>query len=381
MAVDVAGYVDLRLLDVDAQDLVERALDDAAIKLPEWEPREGNTEVVLLEADALQVAELVFAINRIPGATTEVLLRLFGLTPDAGAAPRFTVALTASSAGAITVPAGTRFGLDLDGGIRLELLLDTPVTVTAGSTVNGTATATEPTLTANTLAAGTALEVLDAVAYLDAARATILDLGRDPELGTAFLDRGVIRLRRLVTTLTLPEHFTAAVLEDVRVKRARTVDMYDPAVGPAPAPGAASGSNLGHVTTAVAGPGGALLTADVRAALESELERQALAGLDVHVIDAALNLVDVTAVVRQRSGFTTAVADSIAALDGYLDPDAWEFGGTVYRNELIALLDRVPSVERVVSVAITDANAAGDRLLTGVAPLVNLGTATVTLEA
>lgn len=381
-AVDVAGYVDLRLLDADAQDLIDRALADAALKLPEWQPREGNTEVVLLEGMALQVAELTFAANRLPGAVVEVLLRLFGLTRDAGAAPRFTVQLvTTNAAQAITVPAGTRFELELDGGLRLELTLDADVPVPAGAAAAGTATATEPTTAANTLVAGTPLEVLDAVAYLDGATASILDLGRDAEDGPAFLDRGVIRLRRLVTTLTLPEHFTAAVSEDVRVARALTLDMYDPAVGPPPAAGTTVGTNLGHVTVAVAGPGGTLLTAPVRTELESDLERQALAGLDVHVVDADLNVVDVAAVVVQRAGFTTAVADSVAALDGYLDPDAWEFGGTVYRNELIALLDRVESVERVVSVTLTGANGAGDRVLTGAAPLVDLGTATVTLGA
>lgn len=381
-APDVAGYVDLRLVDADAQDLVDRALLDAAVKFPEWEPREGNTELVLLEGMALQVAELTFAANRLPGTVTEVLLRLFDLSRDVGAAPRFTVALTTSNAGqAITVPAGTRFGLELDGGLRLELTLDADVPVAAAGTTNGTATATEPTLAANTLAPRTALEVLDAVAYLDAATASILDLGRDSEDGAAFLDRGVIRLRRLVTTLTLPDHFTAAALEDVRVKRARTIDAYDPAVGPAPAAGSTTGTNLGHVTVAVAGPGGALLTAPIRTAIENALEVQALAGLDVHVIDATVNVVTVAAVVVQRAGFLTAVADSVAALDLYLDPDAWTFGGTVYRNELIALLDRVPSVERVVSVTLTGANGAGDLVLTGVAPLVNLGVATVTLGA
>jgi hypothetical protein len=380
-SVDASGYVDLTLLDVDTQDLVDRALADLAIRFPEWQPAEGNTEVVLIEAMALEVAELVYAINRVPGAVTEVLLRLFGLTRSAGTPPKALVTFTTSNTGNITIPAGTTFTLSPGLGLDpVTFRTDVDLLVAGGVTSSSVAaTGTDPVATANLLPASSPATMVDAVAYVDAATATITTAGVIPEDATAFLNRGVIRLRRLVTTLTLNTHFTAAALESTGVKQATTLDRYNPAVGPAP------GSNLGHVTVAVAGPGGVALTTAAKTTLETSLEAQAVAGLDVHVIDATVTNVNVTVTVTRTTPDVVAATVSAAitaALTAYLNPDLWQFGGSVYVNELIALIDAVPGVGRVVSITLggTTLDGAGNAVLTGYAPLAKLGTATVTVQ-
>src|SRR5687768_10446156 len=108
---DLSDYVDLTLYDRDAAALVERALLDATLKLPGWVPREANTEVVLIEALALELVELVYAVNRLPSAVTMALLGLFDVTRDDGTAPTVDIEVTAVDAAGYTVPAGTLFRL------------------------------------------------------------------------------------------------------------------------------------------------------------------------------------------------------------------------------------------------------------------------------
>lgn len=369
---DLTGYTDLVLYDRSPRELVDRALLDAQVKLPGWTPREGNTEVVLIEALALEVAELVYAINRVPGAVMETLLQLAGVTRSPGARAVGTVTVTVVDAAGYTVPAGTLFRLELDtGDVLLEADTDTAV-LAGATTADVPVTATTYSADPNGAAAGTPVAIVSADYYLEAAElATALAGGANPESTAAWLDRGVTRLARLSDALVLPEHFTAAALEDVRVGRATTVDLLDPAAGPA-------GADTGHVTVVVAdAAGGALGPADM-AELEAALEARAVANLDVHVIEPTVTAVDVTVTVVRSPGadpaeVDAAVADAIA---GYLDPAAWAWGATVRRFELVALIDAVPGVDYVADLTLP----AADMPLAGTGPLATAGAVTVTVN-
>ncbi len=376
-APDVAEYVDLTLFDIDAQPLVDRAMAEAEIAFPDWSPREGNTEVVLIEALAVEIAELVHAVNRVPGAVTEVLLRLFGLGRDPGVAPTGTATLTVSDTTGHAIAAGTRLRLVLDPDLgSLDFTTDTELVVGVGlaSGVVGI-TGEYPTALGGGTPALTALQVIDAVPYLDRALlAAPLGTGVEPEDGQAFLDRGAARLQRLVTTLVLPEHFTASAQEEVYVVRATTLDNFDSTVG-----SGSPGSHPGHVTVAVAGPAGAAVSAPNKALLDTKLESQALAALSIHVMDTTLNTVPVTVTVQREVGAGDADVQAAvaAALGEYLGTDAWDFGGTVYRNELISVIDGAAGVARVVTLAAP----AADLVLTGLAPLASLGAVATTVQA
>ena len=81
---DLTPYVDLTLFDRTAQEIIDSAVLLAQIRLPDWTPREGNTEVAMIEAFALEVSEAVFAVNRLTSALVTAILGLYGLTADPG---------------------------------------------------------------------------------------------------------------------------------------------------------------------------------------------------------------------------------------------------------------------------------------------------------
>jgi len=218
------------------------------------------------------------------------------------------------------------------------------------------------------------LELLDSLAMVNSVElATPMTAGADPEGVEDWLTRTRERYARLSEVLVLPGHFVSRALEDVRVYRALGFDLYNPDVAGVP------GDHPGHITVAVAGSGGTLLSAAVKAELLAVLDAASLANLGVHVVDVTLNTVAVAVTVLRTAEATSAavVAAVQAALSEYLSPDVWRWGGTVYRNELISLVDAVVGVERVVALT----TPATDVALTGVAPLTSPGVLTVTVTA
>jgi uncharacterized phage protein gp47/JayE len=365
---DLQGYVDLELYDTTPGVLVDRALLDAETKLPDWQPRDGNTEVVLLEALAVIASELGYAINRVPSAVLDGLLVLYGVTRSEGTAATATATFTLTAAIGYVLPAGTMVRLGLGGELEpLDFTTDADIALTAGTTVTVAVTATRPTDDANGTPAGTTLVLVTAVPEVDSAiLATDVAGGAGPEDDVTYRNRGAQRLRRLVSTLVLPEHFTADALDTVGVFRALTLDNTN-----------VDTTAAGHVTVAVLAQDGALVPAATKTDLEALLDSRAQANLAVHVVDPTITAVAVTVTVNALAGYDSATVTTniTALLDDYLNPDTWAWSGTVRRNELIARIDLAEGVDYVVTL---DAPAA-DVALAGVAPLADLGTVTVTV--
>lgn len=105
---DVSRYVDLTIYDPESQTIFLDAIEYALFALPEFRPREGTIELVLLQAMALQVREAAVAINRIPGAVVEVLLKLLDVERETGSKATAYAKFTGVSTTAFTVPVGTR---------------------------------------------------------------------------------------------------------------------------------------------------------------------------------------------------------------------------------------------------------------------------------
>jgi hypothetical protein len=248
---DVQGYVDLSLYDTTPGVLVDRALLDAQGKLPDWQPRDGNTEMVLLEALAIIVSELGYAINRVPSAVLDGLLALFEVERSLGAAAAADVRFSLTATSGYVLPAGTLVRLALGGELDpLDFATDSDVTLTSGTTVTVPATATRPTDDANGIPAGTPMVVVSAVPEIDAAElATTVAGGTGAEDDVTYRNRGAQRLRRLVSTLVLPEHFTADALDSVGVFRVKTLDNFD-----------AAGSNEQQTVSISGGPTGGTFT-------------------------------------------------------------------------------------------------------------------------
>jgi hypothetical protein len=105
---DVSPYVDLKIYDDSSQNIYLRAIDYAQVSLPELLVREGSIEAVLLQAMALEVQEAVYAINRLPGAITEVLLKLLDVERQTGDKATASVKFSGLTTASFVVPSGTR---------------------------------------------------------------------------------------------------------------------------------------------------------------------------------------------------------------------------------------------------------------------------------
>jgi uncharacterized phage protein gp47/JayE len=383
MPLDVSGYVPAgALVPATVNELVQQAIADAqAGKWPDWIPREGQQEVILLELLAAMVAADSAQLNTVTGVLTEIILQQYGLTRSPGTASTVNVQFTTTASPTdVQIPAGSMVVLDPGQGLDpVTFSTDTPLVIPSGSTVGTvSATAVRVGSEVNGITAGTQLQVLSALPFVDAAQtASQVQSGTDPEDDASFLYRASPRLSRLVETLVRPDQYTAAAIETVGVTRAITIDKYDADAGGTP------GSDLGDVTVAVAGPGGAGLSQLALEDLRATLQAQSYVLLTVHTINASVVSVAVSVTVVPQAGFTQAeVQTNVSnALAAYLNPDAWKWGTKVYRNELISLVDQVIGVDRVVDVTKLGTNTTGaDYVLPGVAPLATVGTVVVTVN-
>lgn len=112
----------------------------------------------------------------------------------------------------------------------------------------------------------------------------------------------------------------------------------------------------GYVTTYVCGVGGASVNDSVLNQVREGIEDRAIAGLIVGTDHATVVNVGINVeVIKQPAVPLSQVqAAVLEALDQYVNPDSWSWDNAIYRNEIIALIDRVPGVVRVVDVTLDD---------------------------
>jgi uncharacterized phage protein gp47/JayE len=243
-----------------------------------------------------------------------------------------------------TIPTGTRF--EVPGqGILLEVTADTSVT-DEETAVLPVRTA-DPSAAANGLAVGTALDIIDAVPYAVSAEvSTTITGGADPESDAAYIERAGSRLARVTSSLVIPIHFTAYCLEDTRVLRATTVDLFDPESGNDP------GDDLGHVTVYLYGRGGPL-DSSVLDDLDAQMTERSASMISVHVENGTVVTQDIDITVVALPGFSTdAIRDNVtAALQAWMNPTQWAWGKDIVVNDIIGEVGQVAGVDYVDSVA------------------------------
>lgn len=347
---DFAAYVDLTVWDTDVQRLVNQARTDAVTKFPGWVPQEPDIAVLLLESLATVVDELAFMTNRVPDAILTGLLALMGATLNIGVACTATVTVTAGDLLGHTLPLGSQFVLTLNGPIPQQVILQTTAALTiAAAATTGTVavTATANGVAANGVAAGTALGVVASTAWIDrAVLATAVTAGADPETSTAFLLRASQRMRRITDSYVRAEDLQARALEAPAAVRARCVDRWDGNIVNQP------GLQLGYSTVVVCGANLADIGATPRGDLLTELQAGSPAHLTVVVQTARSVVVNITAQVKGRGGYTSAqvIADVAAQLASWLNPDIWPWDAVIYPNEILAQIDRALTVDYVINV-------------------------------
>ena len=373
---DMSQYVDLRIYDKDPTDILRSGLTELQSRIPGWNPREDNTEVMLMEALAVEIAESVYAINRLPDAVMTALMRLYGINRDAGAFATTVIEFSVVNSMGYTIPARTRLLLPPDQGYGSTVFeTDADLTIPYGMT-SGTipATATEVTDIVNGVPPATRFQVLDQLNYVNSVVNTETVLGgRAPESDKDWFNRGVQRFGRLTDTLVTPKHFELAALEDPTVRRARALDNFD-----STASSGNPGDHPGHLTLALYGDGGIMPAIEKQAVIDSFTDRK-FAPLILHTVDPVITTVNVNVRVKANAGYANErVVDAVgAAVRGFLNTDVWPWKATVYYNELIGVISEIPEVDYVTQMIAPSS----DIYLAGAAPLANLGTINVSIAS
>ncbi len=374
---DQSSYTSLVLYDQSAYTLLSKAIADAATKLPGWNPQSGSLELTLLESFCLLLDELIFTANRLPDGVMEVLMATFGIVRDLGIAPQTSITIEAIDTTGYEIPAGVQFRLDDGSGNSITFTTSEAGVITTGSSsVVVQAVGSANTDRWNGTPVNTPLVLLSSIAIIDTGKtAATVSGGASPETDNEWRDRAVQLLASLSSVLVLPDHFTTKALSYPAVFRAKTRDNWN-----------VSASAAGHVTVAVADSVGAPLGGTAKTVLQGQLDAQAMAALQVHVVDADYNNVDVNvSVVTLPNESLSGVSDAVeAAISAYLSPVSWTWGSTVRLYEVASVVDRVPGVDYVASIEIAisgDTPAASDVELSGPFPLVDAGSVNVTVAA
>ena len=370
---DITQYTNLVIYDKDPQDIVDAALVVLQARLPEWTPSETNIELALLEAMALEVAETIYTINRLPEVMVETLLALYEIERDQGVAPSVTIEFTMADNAGYTIDEGTEVSISISASENLSFFTDSDLVIAPGNTTGTkTATAIENTISANGVAIGTSCELVDAIEAVESIETTtVIAGGEAPEDDTTFLTRGIQRLQRLTDTLVIPEHFSQYALEKTYVTRAYAIDNYNSEAG-----SGVPGDHDGHITVVVYGDGANVSNGN-KALLLAELDDNASGNLGVHLLNPTINTVNVAIAVKKVDAYTTGAIQTAVqtALTAYLNTATWDWSGTVRRNELITLVSNITGVDYVVSLT----TPASDVTYATEGNLVTAGTLTVTV--
>ena len=335
--------VDLVLDDRDPQMIFDAALDAFEALAPDARVRNGSVEALLMEAMSVASADVIYALNRFVGAVVEGVLNLYEVPRFAGAVASGVVTLTLDGTRTLTVAAGQRM-VDPGTGLVLQVTADT-----SGSAVSTLALPVATLLpggAGNAIAAGAAVDIVDAIPYVvSAAVSTAFGGGADAEDDAAYVLRARAVLARVTSSLVLPEHFVAYALEDARIARATAIDLYEP-------PSGTPGSDLGHVTLVVYGHGAAVPEA-TRNEMRDAMAAISSAMLTLHVEPATVVSQAITLTVHALPGYsTTAVRDDItAALAAWCSPVVWPWGRDIMVTEIVDTAADVAGVDYVDAVA------------------------------
>lgn len=363
-----ADALGVRLDIRTGSDIAIDAIKALAVTMPEWIPRNGSPEVIYLEALSNVAGGIVGTADVVLGTTVEsVLATLYGVPRLPGAGATGNLTLTFDAATSTTIPTGTSFLLR-DWGIGLSSTED--VTISSATSATIPVVTDEATAEVNGLGSDAAVDLLDDIEHAESVViAGTLAGGAAPESDSEYLTRAANRLARVTSSLVVPDHFSAYVLEDGRASNAACVPAWDGADTDT------IGDDAGHVTVACYGRGGQVSSSD-RAELETTMAAQTAAGITVHVDEADVTTVPVTVTVHALDGWETVdVRDSVGGvLSTYLAAETWEFGETVRTTTLISKVAGAEGVDYVDTLAAPAADVT--LLANGIA---QAGTLTITV--
>lgn len=361
------SYLGLNIDDRDPQAIFDAGMAKYLELAPNARPRNGSVEVMLMEALATASADVIYALNRFPATAVEGILALYGVPRFAGSAAAGTVTLTLDGTRTLTVEAGQRLSDPVTG---LTLAVTTATTGTSVTSLVVPVATEEPGGAGNAIAAGSPLDLLDSIPYVTSATVTAgFSGGSDAESDSSYIDRASTVLARVTSSLVLPSHFIAYLLQDARITKANAIDLYRP--------GGTIGTDLGYITTYTYGRG-AQLSSSVREELRVAMQEICSAMVTVAVEEAVLVTQAITLEVHALPGYSTTEvnANVKAALLAWMNPEKWAWGRDIMPTEIIDVAADVPGVDYVNSVSVPSATVAlADK------QLAKAGTVTVTVTS
>jgi hypothetical protein len=376
-------YVDIELA-IDPEEYRQGAYERMQVHAPAWEPYPANPETWLIDALSEQNADLAALVVDASAAIFRSFgEQLFSVVPVRAVEATATTTWTMVDNAGYTIPEGTLVGVAATGSQTIGFVTAAELIVAPGATTGEvTITAVEPGTEANDLTADPTL--IDSLSFVSSISldTTTAD-GLDEEDPDEYADRLRSTLSLLTDTPVLPEDAAAIAQLVTGVYRATAIDNYDP--------GDSSYDNERMVTVAVVDEDGAAVSSGIKDAVEALLEAKRETNFTFHVIDPTFTSikVDVDAVAYPGNDAAAVDAEIVTAIEAFLSPAtwgnsprdvrAWRNQTTVRRNDLIALVDSIDSVDYVSALTLsTEAGVLGtaDVTLTGAAPLPTPGTIT-----
>lgn len=363
---DFSTYIDLTPFDATVTSILEESITQARALIPSWEPRVGQMETTLLEATAYQTATLANAANRLPAATVETLLKLYGVTRSNGVKATATITINFTDTAGYTIPVNTPFAYYGNSGEVLVYMLDAAQTVSVGSSqlTLSPVTAQAVGSTYNNPPNGSALQVLATVPYissvvLDAKPAT----GADPETDATYFSRAITVLAGYSSVLATETQIQSYVLSNYpvigfRVKTYNKRRYADRNMVTGGAEHTAyilmslASENVNGYSRSV---NDATLAAADLATVTAALNAKVATGLSIEVHNAELVGVGVTLEVYKTTAAASGTVNAAVqtAVRTYLDSDAWDWDRVVRQNEMISLVDGVAGIDYVKSVVLS----------------------------
>lgn len=334
----------ITLPDLDLRD-EETVVAEVIASLPAEisDRNRSNPEIKLIEGMGAFYGALLYQLNQVPAKLQLHLLQLLGVMPEVATQATVTLEFTATTN--VTVPAGTRIKTSTSAS-AVFFSTDAELVI-VGPATSGTVTATaEVAGSAGNVAAGTLRYLHEPIGGVSAVtNAVAASGGQDDEALDALVARAPLAVRAL----------ERAINDEDFAYHAARVDGIARAIA-----FAHNGAVTVHV---LAEDLNAAPSSILQATVQTDLLARTLPSIVVTVAQPAIRLlrlsevevylaagattVAVTAAIRAAMRAEITAVDVVASDGISIEHPAWPWGESLYRNDLIALFDRVDGIKRV----------------------------------
>lgn len=334
----------IELPDLDLrneEELVAEVIDALPAELSDR--NRSNPEVKLIEGIGAFYGALLYQLNQVPERLQIALVNLLGIEREQPTHATVTLGFTATTT--VTVPAGTRVKTGTDSS-AVFFATDAELIITSPATTGLVSATAEDAGSAGNVAAGTLVRLHEPIGGVSAVtNPAAASGGQDLEALDAVFARVPLGVRAL----------ERAINDEDFAYHAERIDGVSRAIA-----FAHNGAVTIHI---LAEDLNASDASALRTAVQSDLLTRTLPSVVVTVAQPAIRLVQITDIeVKLASGATTLTVENaarvalgnfitarpiVASDNSTIQHEAWPWGESIWRNDLIALLNDVDGVVRI----------------------------------